>query len=158
MAENNHFQTRGRVLSERDRLRMEIGLRIRRERTLWNMTQEELSSLLGISSNYLGQLERGTRDLSLKIEDRLCELFNLSHADFRSDLDYAEWTSDLAENGGIFHHLSEQDLMRLLRSCTPEELQFCGHILRSTLHYLRSSRIVSGQTGQPEQLRPAENK
>ncbi len=151
MTGKKNDQTPGRILSERDRLRMEIGLRIRRERTLWNMTQEELSSLLGISSNYLGQLERGTRDLSLKIEDRLCELFNLSHADFRSDLDYAEWTCDLAESGGIFHHLSEQDLMRLLRSCTTEELQFCGHILRSTLHYLRSSRTAAAQADQPGQ-------
>ena len=139
-----------RILSERDKLRMEIGMRIRRERTLWNMTQEELSSLLGITSNYLGQLERGTRDLSRKGEDRLCELFNLSHADFRSDLGYADWTHDLAETGGIFHHLSEQDLMRLLKSCSPEELQFCGHILRSTLHYLRSSRPETDRTRQPE--------
>lgn len=140
MAERKHIRSSGRTLTERDKLRMEIGMRIRRERTLWNMTQEELSSLLGITSNYLGQLERGTRDLSRKVEDRLCELFNLSHADFRSDLNYADWTFDLAENGGIFYHLSEQDLMRLLKSCTPEELQFCGHILRSTLHYLRNSR------------------
>ena len=150
MNEKKNIRSSRRILSERDKLRMEIGMRIRRERTLWNMTQEELSSLLGITSNYLGQLERGTRDLSRKVEDRLCELFNLSHADFRSDLSYADWTYDLAENSGIFHHLSEQDLMRLLKSCSPEELQFCGHILRSTLHYLRSSRPETDRTRQPE--------
>ena len=150
MNEKKNIRSSRRILSERDKLRMEIGMRIRRERTLWNMTQEELSSLLGITSNYLGQLERGTRDLSRKVEDRLCELFNLSHADFRSDLSYADWTYDLAENSGIFHHLSEQDLMRLLKSCSPEELQFCGHILRSTLHYLRSSRPETDKTRQPE--------
>ena len=131
----------GRPLTEKDKLRMEIGMRIRRERTLWNMTQEELSSLLGISSNYLGQLERGARDLSRKIEDRLCELFNLSHADFTSDIDTSDWSwsTGVSETGGIFYDLNEQDIMRMLKSCSPEELRFCGHILRSTLHYMRST-------------------
>ena len=120
-------------------MRAAIGLRIRRERTLWNLTQEEFSNMLGISTNYLGQIERGTRDLSRKMEDRICELFHLSHEEFHEDVYGHLWVDTVAESGTIFHDLSEDDLMRILHSCSHEELQLCGHIIRSTLHYLRNS-------------------
>ena len=118
--------------------RTSVGMRIRRERILWNMTQDDLSQALGISTNYLGQIERGARDISRKMEDRLCELFHLTHEEFRrqNGLD-PYWTSQTAEDGFVFLDMQETDLLRLLRSCSDEELQFCGHLVRSTLSFLR---------------------
>ena len=117
-----------------------MGRRIRRERTMWSMTQEELADRLGISANYLGQIERGTRELSRKMEYRLCSLFSMTHEDLYGTAEQnisAQDADQVAENGLIFHDLSERDLHRLLHSCTPEELQLCGHLIRSLLHYTR---------------------
>ena len=54
---------------------LSAGGRIRRERILRNMTQEEMASYLDISASYLGAIERGSRPLSKKmmevIHDRL---------------------------------------------------------------------------------------
>ena len=133
------------------RLRMEVGMRIRRERTLWNMTQDELSQMLGISTNYLGQIERGSRNLSRKLEDKLCELFHLTHDEFRLKLSQDTfWESGVAESGSIFHHLQEEDLMRLLQSCSEEELQICGHMVRSLLCYLRKNNAKPTELGDEE--------
>ncbi len=121
-----------------DKRRAAIGLRIRRERIIWNLTQEELSRILGISPNYLGQIERGTRELSRKMEDRLCETFNLTREEFYHGKPHRSWVSMTAESGVIFHDLTEDDIGRLLHSCTPEELQFFGHLIRCVLHYLHN--------------------
>ena len=54
---------------------LSAGGRLRRERILRNMTQEEMASYLDISASYLGAIERGTRPLSKKmmeiVHDRL---------------------------------------------------------------------------------------
>ena len=131
-------------MNTEDKRRTAIGLRIRRERIIWNLTQEELSKTLGISSNYLGQIERGTRELSRKMEDKLCETFNLRHEEFYQGIPQKSWVSITAESGVIFHDLSEEDIGRLLHSCSREELQFCGHLIRCVLHYLHNPS-ASGQ-------------
>ncbi len=46
---------------------LSAGGRIRRERILRNMTQEEMASYLNISASYLGAIERGSRPLSKKM-------------------------------------------------------------------------------------------
>ncbi len=132
--------------------RTSVGMRIRRERILWNMTQDDLSQALGISTNYLGQIERGARDISRKMEDRLCELFHLTHEEFRrqNGLD-PYWTSQTAEEGFVFHDMQETDLLRLLRSCSDEELQFCGHLVRSTLSFLRKPGFSASVSPLPKE-------
>ncbi|MCD8009379.1 MAG: helix-turn-helix domain-containing protein [Lachnospiraceae bacterium] len=123
---------------EKMKHRLEVGLRIRRERLIWDMTQEELSEVLGISANYLGQIERGNRELSRNMEDRLCRLFNLTHDDLHATGRENTWPPRVSEAGVIFNDLSEEDVLRLLHSCSPGELQLCGHVIRSMLLYLRN--------------------
>ncbi len=55
-----------------------IGQRIRNERSKWNLTQEQLSEHLGISTNYLGQIERG-RSFSHALAKRFCEFFHITY-------------------------------------------------------------------------------
>ena len=129
--------------TEKNTVRTEVGMRIRRERNLWNMTQEDLSQELGISTNYLGQIERGTRDISRKMEDRLCEMFHLTHDEFRSQKPSDPWSRAGDSTEAVFRNMSEEDMLRLLRSCSPDELQFCGHLIRSTLAFLRTLRSRS---------------
>ncbi|MBQ5759770.1 MAG: helix-turn-helix transcriptional regulator, partial [Schwartzia sp.] len=50
-----------------------LGKRIREERLRLNLTQEHLSEDIGISTAYLGQIERGERNITL---DKLITLTN----------------------------------------------------------------------------------
>ena len=50
-----------------------LGKRIREERLRLNLTQEHLSEEIGISTAYLGQIERGERSITL---DKLIVLTN----------------------------------------------------------------------------------
>ena len=50
-----------------------LGKRIREERLRLNLTQEKLAEDIGISTSYLGQIERGERSVTL---DKLIPLAN----------------------------------------------------------------------------------
>ena len=45
---------------------VDIGRRIRIQRRQLNLTQGELAKLIGVSSSFIGHLERGTRQASLE--------------------------------------------------------------------------------------------
>lgn len=124
--------------------RMMTGLRIRRERILWGLTQEELSHRLGVSTNYLGQIERGNRDLSRKIEDRLCRMFHLDRNELHSIRvpDYGR----INEADMIVPHLRTDEIRRMLNSCSEEEIQLCGHVLRALLLFLRKPTESSAES------------
>lgn len=47
-------------------LYVEIGERLRQQRRKMGITQEEAAELLGISSTYYGEIERGNRKLSIQ--------------------------------------------------------------------------------------------
>ena len=51
----------------------QLGIRIRQERLRLNLTQEQLSEYIGISTAYLGQIERGDRNVTL---DKLIPIAN----------------------------------------------------------------------------------
>lgn len=51
----------------------QLGKRIRQERLRLNLTQEQLSEDIGISTAYLGQIERGDRNVTL---DKLVPIVN----------------------------------------------------------------------------------
>ncbi|MCI8401897.1 MAG: helix-turn-helix transcriptional regulator [Lachnospiraceae bacterium] len=59
--------------------RCSTGARIRKVRQAAHMTQEKLADALGISVNYLGEVERGRKPLSLSLADQLCSLFNVTY-------------------------------------------------------------------------------
>ncbi len=107
-----------------------IGQRIRNERSKWNLTQEQLSEHLGISTNYLGQIERG-RSFSHALAERFCEFFHITY-------DYLYYGTEPSKE----YTPSETDgeLEHLLQSCTPEEKRLCLHILKEVLTELRSFR------------------
>ncbi|NLZ81774.1 MAG: helix-turn-helix transcriptional regulator [Clostridiales bacterium] len=59
-------------------LEAKIGLRIKKERMLLNLSQENFSELLGFSQKYISELERGRKLLSLSSAIHICETFHLS--------------------------------------------------------------------------------
>ena len=48
-----------------DELYVEIGERLRRQRKRMGLTQEEAAELLGMSTTYYGEIERGNRKLTI---------------------------------------------------------------------------------------------
>jgi DNA-binding XRE family transcriptional regulator len=59
---------------DKDRDLVALGRNIRRLRSERELTQEELASRAGLSANYVGEIERGMRNPSVKV------LFDLARA------------------------------------------------------------------------------
>lgn len=70
-----------------DEKKMLIGLNIGYYRRARHMTQIELAEVLNISSNYLSQVERGCKSLSL---DKLLELAAVLEVDEKEFLDFSK--------------------------------------------------------------------
>ncbi|MCI8514210.1 MAG: helix-turn-helix transcriptional regulator [Lachnospiraceae bacterium] len=56
-----------------------IGSRIHKCRTSWNMTQEELAEVIDVTPNYIGEIERGRRPLTLSVAEQLCLYFGVTY-------------------------------------------------------------------------------
>ena len=56
----------------------DLGARVKRLRRELNITQEQLAEKVGISTSFLGHIERGTRVASLETFVALCNALNVS--------------------------------------------------------------------------------
>lgn len=116
-----------------------VGRRIRGIRSAYGLTQESLSEDLGISPNYLGEIERGRRPLSHKVAKRLCTYFHLS-------LDYLYNGKPLIEETAAASAQAQEayaaDLTTLLSTCSPQEYNLCLILIRDLLKGLRSANFT----------------
>lgn len=116
-----------------------VGRRIRGIRSAYGLTQESLSEDLGISPNYLGEIERGRRPLSHKVAKRLCAYFHLS-------LDYLYNGKPLIEETAAASVQAQEaysaDLTTLLSTCSPQEYNLCLILIRDLLKGLRSASFA----------------
>ena len=55
-----------------------MGKKIRRKRREMDITQEQLAEKVGISTSFMGHVERGTRTLSVDTLFKLCVALNVS--------------------------------------------------------------------------------
>lgn len=55
-----------------------LGNRIRAQRKLSGMTQEELASAIGVSCSFIGHIERGSRKLSVETLVSICNALQIS--------------------------------------------------------------------------------
>ena len=105
-----------------------IGQRIRMERKRMGISQETLASDLDVSVNYLGELERGKRIVSLNMAEKLCRYFHLS-------LDYLY--RGIHIDTPLVHAVREtdphQELLHLTESCSDEEARLCLNVLQPLL-------------------------
>lgn len=58
-----------------------FGMRIREIRHLQMISQEELAFRCGLSKNYVSDVERGTRNISLKVIEKFAKGLNVSLTD-----------------------------------------------------------------------------
>ena len=100
---------------------VEIGNRIRIERENFDMTREKLSELLNISPNFLGQIERGERKMSINTLINISECLHIS-------IDYLFF-----EKGNINN---ENVLSSLLSRCSEKEINVIEAIIKLILPHL----------------------
>lgn len=59
----------------------ELGRRIRAERTVKKMTQEELAERAGLHPTYIGQVERGEKSLTMASLEKIVDGLEISFSD-----------------------------------------------------------------------------
>ena len=71
-----------------------MGQRIKAKRKELHLTQEQLAEVCGLSTSFLGHIERGTRKASLETFYALCEALHVS-ADYLTGLEAARAVNDV---------------------------------------------------------------
>lgn len=61
-----------------NKIEVRFGQRIKEIRLKQNISQEELSFRSGLSKNYISDVERGTRNISLKSIEKIAEGFSIN--------------------------------------------------------------------------------
>jgi len=112
-----------------------IGQRIRDERKKLGLSREEFAEIIGLSDYYVGQLERGERQMSLPVLVKIAGCLHIS-------LDYlifgkiANTHSSIKEPYHDYTSLSDKELNMLLRKCSAKELELIKKLIKVILPYV----------------------
>lgn len=97
-----------------------IGLRVRREREKIRITREQLAEAIDMSVYYVGQIERGERQMSVPTLIKVCHFLSVS-ADY---ILFGEYSS-------------KENILMLLKDCTPEQVDFIKDLLQQLIPRLK---------------------
>ncbi|UNC93160.1 helix-turn-helix domain-containing protein [Candidatus Contubernalis alkaliaceticus] len=113
-----------------------VGQRMREEREKLGISRGELAELVGLSDYYIGQLERGERQMSLPV---LVNISNCLHV----SLDYLIFGKSYNEAGfindsGKIYETNNKDneLNDLLNKCSFNELHLFKKLIKTILPYI----------------------
>ncbi len=115
-----------------------IGRRIRREREMFELSREEFAEIIGLSDYYVGQLERGERQMSLPALVRIANCLHVS-------LDYLIWGKtilrayyvlDAHYNYGVYKESKETELHELISKCSPKEYELIKKLIKTILLHI----------------------
>lgn len=107
----------------------QLGKRIRTERQNLNLTQEKLAEKVEVSEAYIGQIERGERNLALDTLVRLANSLGVT-------VDYLLKDSIEVDEDHSFHQLKQ-----LLVKRTPKERQMALDVIRMMYAHLDDMNI-----------------
>ena len=116
---------------------MAVGHRMRQIRRSHRMTQEKLADTLGVSVNYLGEVERGRKPLSRSLADQFCQYFHVSY-DYLYHGSLGPLPNQIRETA--VYQNTDHIILDQMRDCSPEELYVISHMIRS---YLDVSRQIT---------------
>ena len=97
----------------------QIGQRIRNERKKFNLSREKFAEILNLSTNFVGQIERGEKSPSLDTFVSIGHTLHLS-------LDYM-----------VSGETETTALQRYLSRCTEEEIEYIADVVRAMLPHLK---------------------
>jgi len=108
-----------------------LGQKIRKLRNLHHMSQANLAELIDVSTNYIGQIERGDRKPSLETLVALCNALN-------TNMDYI-----LSDSLSLNEDQLTLDILNKLQSLTKDEKQFFYNTITDFIYLKqRSTRDV----------------
>ena len=103
-----------------------IGSNVRRERMLRNMSIEELSEILQLSTAFIGLIERGHRGAKLYNLLRIADIFGITVNDlvYSKSSDMLEVREDNGNSEEVLKQQKKDAIVSLVYDFNPEELQF----------------------------------
>lgn len=115
-----------------------MGHRIRDEREKLGLSRSDFAELIGLSEYYVGQLERGERQMSLPVLVKIVKCLHIS-------LDYLvfgtpDYNSDYICDGSSSYELEnlrDVELYELIKRCSPRELQLIKKLIKTIIPYIR---------------------
>ena len=72
-------------MKTKNQVQIKFGKALRKQRKARGLTQEELAELSGLHFTYIGSVERGERNVSIKSIDTLLKALGLSYKEFFGD-------------------------------------------------------------------------
>lgn len=117
-----------------------IGQRIRESREIFGLSREELAEMLGLSNYYIGQLERGQRQMSLGVLVKIasCLRVSLDYLVLGIERPKADLIADAGEDTYATGEQSKYcDLNNLLGRCSDRELDLIEKLIKTLLPYIR---------------------
>ena len=137
-----------------------IGKRIRQERKKRGMTQIQLSRSLGISSSYLGALERGSRSISSNMLTKLHEQLHLSYDYLLEGITLPDLSLQQFIREDTIYGV-RHDIDVVLGTCTDAELDACYELIHTYLLHSRArsnKKIRTGQQTTPPSAKKAQSR
>jgi len=117
-----------------------IGQRIRNEREKLGLSREEFAEILRLSDYYVGQLERGERQMSLPalVNISACLHVSLDYLIFGKTANETFYVNDACNIYSPFDNKYVK-INNLLKKCSSKELELILKLVKTILPYLRKS-------------------
>lgn len=121
----------------------EVGMRIRGEREKLGLSRERFAEIVGLSTYYIGQIERGDRNMSIDTLFKISESLNIS-------IDYIlkghiQYMENILALEAIDNNYKEEvdiyikELLDLLSGTSKENIQLIKEITKLVLPYVNKS-------------------
>lgn len=115
-----------------------IGKRIREEREKLGLSREEFAEIIGLSDYYVGQLERGERQMSLPVLVKMsgCLHVSLDYLIFGETAYNAHYVCDACKTYDTAGGCKDTEIDELLDKCSPKELELVKKLIKTILPYM----------------------
>jgi len=115
-----------------------IGQKIREEREKLELSREEFAEIIGLSDYYVGQLERGERQMSLPVFVKVakCLHVSLDYLIFGKTDHNTDYIHDAHSIYEARDNIKDREINSLLNKCSPNELALIKKLLRTILPYV----------------------
>ena len=123
-----------REFLSRDPSSLDVGERIRRERFLKSFTMDQMASYLGISTSYLGAMERGSRPVSKRMMHVLHDQLGLSYDYLWEGLSVTgTMISQYVHESNQYDQPIKHKIDVLINVATPQEQLACYNMIHTYL-------------------------
>ena len=128
-----------------------IGRRLRNDREKLGLSRESFAEIIGLSSYYVGQLERGERQMSLLVTVKICDSLRISldylvigKINYSSTYDIPQgvgginhMTGEGLEDDNVYETACNTEIKMLLDKCSTKELELISKLIKTILPYLK---------------------